>query len=183
VLLTVSPSPWSVSFFRVIDVEIVSSQDLHARFNAVPVPATFDTIVEAEAVKLSTEAMKLVDELAPVLPSCGPLDIGAMDKWESRLRIIFSRLLVLKLRLEICNNSYKVIWPNKGGPLDRSEMEQIEPTDTPQDVAFPCFPGIETRAPTYAPIVARHAMVETIDRRIIDTAETLRAIAYARNVE
>lgn len=58
----------------------MSSQDLRARLDAVPVSATFDGIVEHEAVKLAAQAMILVDEVAPVLPSWGPLDIGEMDK-------------------------------------------------------------------------------------------------------
>lgn len=168
----------------------MSSQGLHARLDAVPVPASFNNTVETEAVKLSMQAMELVDEVAPVLPSWAPLDIAEKHRWEGRLRIIFSQMLVLKLRLEICYSNYRVIWPNRGGLIKRSEMEQIELPDdprTPQSVAFPCFPGIETRAQGYGPIVARQAMVvtmtETSDRRPIDTAEMLKAIAYARNLD
>lgn len=148
--------------------------------------ATFDGIVEHEAVKLAAQAMILVDEVAPVLPSWGPLDIGEMDKWEPRFRIIFSRMLILKVRLEICYSTYRVIWPNKSEHMDRSEMERIEPSETsrtPQDVAFPCFPGVETRAPGYAPIVAGQALVETINRRTVDRADLSRAITDARNVD
>ncbi|GAB7337552.1 hypothetical protein MBLNU457_g2868t1 [Dothideomycetes sp. NU457] len=170
---------------RIVSAPYLSSQELRARLDAVPVPATFEGIVELEAVKLSVQAMDIADEVAPVLPSWGPLDIGEMDKWEPRLRVIFSRMLVLKVRLEICYSTYRIIWPNRGGPMDRSEMERIEPSDnplTPQEVAFPCFPGVETRAPGYAPIVARHALVEIINRRTLNEAELSRVIADARNV-
>ena len=145
-------------------------------------PATFDNIIETEAAKLTVQAIELIEELIPFSPESKLLDIKDMDKWDIQLRIIFSRMLVLKLRLEICHGSYRVIWPCKGGLLDRREMEQVQATDTPQEVAFPCFPGIETRTPHYDPIVAQHAMVETIGCRTTDDAGMRKAIADARDI-
>ena len=105
-----------------------------------------------------------------------------MDKWESQLHIIFSRVLVLKVRLEIRQSSYRIIWPNHGGSLDKRQMEQTETTDKPQEVAFPCLPGIETRTPLYEPIVVRPAMVETVDCRKADEVGLRKAMVYARDI-